>query len=542
MGVEGGGWEAAELAASSVVCWVWVSMSSVCARASGAHIGDVPEKTPGSQNSTAGTFRMVSRVPERDHQFIQDFGHTRHATPPPDGGCAPPVPPWVRRHGGNWDAGDGAWSPGGRRMLRIRHWRGPRDHGPIRRSRDERLIGGVAGGLSRRIGCDPTIVRVVIVLVSLSGFGVMAYVLAWLLIPVDGEEQAILARSLSDRRGIALALAFVPLLVIALLVGSTLGASWVNSFALPAIVSAAGLILIWRNADPDEQAFLHELAEPVLGLTQPAQGAGRFARPLVRLLVAVLLLAGAFYALQGAHPSRTSFRLLAGLLLVIAAIVAVFGPWWLRLARDLVVERQARARAEERAEMAARLHDSVLQTLALIQRRADQPQQVVQLARAQERELRSWLFDGKAPGAAGAEDATLAAGVHRIQADVEDVHGVAVEVVVVGDCELDDGLRALLAAAREAAVNAAKWSGAGSVALFAEAEPDSVSLFVRDRGAGFDPDAVGEDRKGIAESIRGRMARYGGTVAIRSSPGTGTEVSLTMSPDPARRNRSAAPT
>ncbi|HKA98698.1 MAG TPA: ATP-binding protein, partial [Streptosporangiaceae bacterium] len=214
------------------------------------------------------------------------------------------------------------------------------------------------------------------------------------------------------------------------------------------------------------------------------------------------------------------------------------GPWWLRIARDLVIERQARARAEERADMAARLHDSVLQTLALIQRRADQPQQVIQLARAQERELRSWLFDGPPPGSVAGQGMTLAAGVRLIQQEVEAQHEIAVEVVTVGDCELDDDLSALLAAAREATVNAAKWSGAPVVSLFAEVEPTEVVLFVRDRGRGFDPETVPGDRKGLAESIRARITRRGGSATVRSAPGEGTEVSLVMPRAAGRRQPS----
>jgi signal transduction histidine kinase len=174
------------------------------------------------------------------------------------------------------------------------------------------------------------------------------------------------------------------------------------------------------------------------------------------------------------------------------------------------------------------VHDSVLQTLALIQRRADQPQQVVALARAQERELRSWLFGGRPPGSIDEAAMTLAGGVRQIQQEVEAQHGVAVEVVLVGDCPLDDDLAALLAAAREATVNAVKWSGAGVVSIFAEVEPGEVSVFIRDRGRGFDPAAVPADRKGLAESVRARMARRGGSATIRSTPGEGTEVSLTM--------------
>jgi signal transduction histidine kinase len=177
--------------------------------------------------------------------------------------------------------------------------------------------------------------------------------------------------------------------------------------------------------------------------------------------------------------------------------------------------------------MAARVHDSVLQTLALIQRRADDPQRVIRLARAQERELRSWLFDGRAPGSLD-HHMTLAAGVLLIQQEVEAQHEVAVEAVTVGDCELDDDLSALLAAAREATVNAVKWSGAAVVSLFAEVEPTEVSLYVRDRGRGFDPEAVPGDRRGLAESVHARMVRRGGSATVRTVQGEGTEVSLTM--------------
>ena len=242
----------------------------------------------------------------------------------------------------------------------------------------------------------------------------------------------------------------------------------------------------------------------------------------------MILLAGGVAALQSAHENIALLKPLAGVALLISAIVVLLGPWWLRIARDLVVERQARVRAEERADIATRVHDSVLQTLALIQRRADQPQQVIALARAQERELRSWLFDGRPPGSIDGQVKTLADGIRVIQQEVEAQHGVAVEAVTVGDCALDDDLAALLAAAREATVNAVKWSGAPVVSLFAEVEPHEVSVFVRDRGKGFDPAAVPADRKGLAESVRARMARRGGTANIRSAPGEGTEVSLAM--------------
>ena len=203
----------------------------------------------------------------------------------------------------------------------------------------------------------------------------------------------------------------------------------------------------------------------------------------------------------------------------------MLGPWWLGLTRDLVTERQARVRAEERADMAARVHDSVLQTLALIQRHADDPQQVIQLARAQERELRSWLFDGRPPGSLGDESTTLAAGVRLIQAEVEAQHHVSVETVIVGDCALDDELIALLGAAREATVNAAKWSGAPVISIFCEVEPAGVTLFVRDRGrasipARFPPTARGSPSRFAAASL-------------------GTEERRTSAASPVRERRSA---
>jgi len=402
--------------------------------------------------------------------------------------------------------------------------RGPRTDGPLRRRREDRLVAGVAAGLAARTGIDVTVIRIAFVVASLlSLFGAAAYVVAWLLLPADGADSPIGTRAAADRRGIALAAGLGSALIVLFFIASALGAGWFGSLAWPLVISVVGLTLIWRNSPADEHAVLRRLAEPLLGLAEP----DRRPRFLVRMsAAAVLLICGLGFLLAG-RPSHALLRPLAGMMLVVAAIVVGLGPWWLRIARDLVIERQARARAEERADMAARVHDSVLQTLALIQRRADQPQQVIQLARAQERELRSWLFDGP-PGAVTGEGTTLAAGVRLIQQEVEAQHGIAVEAVTVGDCQLDDDLGALLAAAREATVNAAKWSGAPVVSLFAEVEPAEVVLYIRDRGRGFDPGAVPGDRKGLAESIRARVARRGGSATIRSAPGEGTEVSLVM--------------
>ena len=410
--------------------------------------------------------------------------------------------------------------------------RRPPGSGPLRRSREDRLAGGVAAGLAARTGLDPTVVRTGFVVATVFGLiGAAAYVLAWLLIPAEGADANIAARALTDRRGIALVAGLASLLVLVLVIASALRASWVGSLAWPLVISVAGLTLIWRNAPPDEQAVLRRLADPLLGLAEGGGGSRR--RIAARVAVAAVALVWGLSWLLTGHQVAGALREIAGVILVVAAIAILLGPWWVRIARDLMVERQARIRAEERADMAARVHDSVLQTLALIQRRADHPQQVIQLARAQERELRAWLFDGQAPGSLDGQDMTLAAGIRLIQQDVEAQHEVPVEAVTVGDCELDDDLRALLSAAREATVNAVKWSGAPVVSIFAEVEPSGVTLFVRDRGRGFDPAAVPPDRKGLAESIRARMARRGGTAAVRTAPGEGTEVSLTM---PRRRH------
>jgi signal transduction histidine kinase len=392
----------------------------------------------------------------------------------------------------------------------------------------------VAGGLAERTGFDPTLVRIVFVVLALvSGFGLIAYVVGWLLLPAAGVDRSIGIRAVSDGRGIALALSVVPVLIVVELVASALDAGVVASAAGPVLLSIGGLVLVYRNADPEERAWLRRVVEPLarLGSVRRHSLGGSVLRIALGLALA---LAGIALLVVG-HPNPTAWRALAGALLVMVAVVVIFGPWWLRLARDLVLERQARVRAEERADMAARVHDSVLQTLALIQRSADQPQRVIQLARAQERDLRSWLFsDRPAVGAAPAKVATLADGVARIAAEIEADHGISVDAVTVGDVTLDDDLTALLAAGREATLNAAKWSGAPTIAVFVEAEPRSVSMFIRDRGVGFDPASVPAGRGGLAESVLGRMTRHGGTARIRSELGEGTEVELTMPIRPRR--------
>jgi signal transduction histidine kinase len=398
------------------------------------------------------------------------------------------------------------------------------DGQPLRRPPDDRLAGGVAAGLAEWRSFNPTTVRIALAVAALisTGWAVPFYVLGWLLIPAKGEDASIAARARHDSPGVVLAIALASLLAVFLLLAGPLNDGAIETYLWPQVISVAGMTLIWRNAPDAERA----------GLQRLVQFEGRAARRASRLRVAgaVVLLAGGLGWLLSQHEGTQLLAPLGGFLLVVAAFVLLLGPWWLRIARDLVIERQARARAEERADIAAQVHDSVLQTLALIQRRSDDPQAVVQLARAQERELRSWLFEGRAPG--DADVSSFAEGVRQIQRDVEARHGVPVEVVTVGDCALDIRLSALLAAAREATVNAAKWSGAAVISVYAEVEPDKVSVAVRDRGQGFDPAAVPGDRKGVAESIHGRMIRHGGTATVQSTPGEGTKVTLEMELQP----------
>jgi len=390
------------------------------------------------------------------------------------------------------------------------------------------MAGGVAGGLSARFGIDANLFRIAFILVAVgAGTGLAAYVVAWLLIPADGSTTSIGRRALADRRTVTIALAFVTALVAVLLVLGAAGLSFTAGLIWPASIAVGGLVLVWRGADDEERAHLSELVgrAPLIGSPEYRTRRSTVARVVVGAVIVVI---GLGVLVASSRPTLATVRTVIAANVVIVGVLVLFGPWWLRLARDLALERRERVRNEERAAMAATVHDSVLQTLALIQRAAGDQGEVTRLARAQERELRAWLFEGRAPGSFNREVSTVAQAVSVIEGDVEASHRVAVESVTVGDCELTTELHALLGAGREATVNAAKWSGASVVSLFVEVEPAQVSVFVRDRGRGFDPGAVATDRQGIAESIRARMTRHGGTVVIRSAPDQGTEVELVM--------------
>lgn len=266
-----------------------------------------------------------------------------------------------------------------------------------------------------------------------------------------------------------------------------------------------------RGAEPDEQ----DLASAALG--REASRVSKIGFAVGILLGAALLLLWANGALEAAG------RVALAALVVTIALMLISAPFWLAMVRRLGTERVARARSEERSEVAAHLHDSVLQTLALIQKRSDDPEQVARLARRQERELREWLSDDQPTR----PDERLADALRAAAAEIEDSHGAPIEAIVVGDAALDERTEALVGAAREALTNAAKFaSEGGPVRLYAEIENGDARVFIDDSGPGFDPGAIPDDRHGVRESIIGRMKRHGGRAEIRSEPGDGTEVEL----------------
>ncbi len=338
------------------------------------------------------------------------------------------------------------------------------------------MIAGVSGGLGQYFDVNPVLYRVgFVVLTFFGGAGIVLYGAAWLWM---------------TGRGL---LAIVGLVVAGGLVLRALGLS--THVAVALVLIALGLTVIWRRGG----SLRHE------GGPLSIAGVVLFAAGVIVLLF------------QGGTSGFLAPAAIAGALLLIG------GPWLWQLAVERDAERAARIRTDERAEVAARVHDSVLQTLALIQRHAGEPKRIAALARRQERELRGWLYgDGAASGE------TLAGALGDAAAEIEETYGVQVEVASGGDTPLDDNVRAVVLAAREAMQNAAKFSGAEEISVYAEAGSDGIGVFVRDRGAGFDRAAVPTDRHGLSESIEGRLARAGGRATITSAPGEGTEVELRL--------------
>jgi signal transduction histidine kinase len=362
---------------------------------------------------------------------------------------------------------------------------------PVIEAEDRKLL-GVCASLARQFNVSAAFVRIAFIVLTIAGgVGVALYGLAYIVMtspeaaldPTAVAQQAVA----SWREGAGAGL-------IAAAIAVALHARW--RVVLPIGAGAATAIVMLRSG---------------IARTQRGRVGGGL------MVVGAVLVASALPSIGGVQ----SFAF--ALIVVLGASVLLFGPWWLGMARALTAERTARIRAQERAEVAAHLHDSVLQTLALIQRRAGDPAEVAQLARRQERDLRAWL---NADETAAAD--TLHGALLRIAAEIEEQHGVVVEVVCVGDRPLDDDTAALAAAAREAILNAAKFAGAARIDVYAEASEEGAEVFVRDRGAGFDIGAVPADRRGVRESIVGRMERHGGQAHVRSTPGEGTEVELTL--------------
>jgi signal transduction histidine kinase len=411
----------------------------------------------------------------------------------------------------------------------------------LRRDTEHGMVAGVCAGLGRRLDVDPLLLRIVFAATTLaSGVGLVAYVLAWILMPAEAKAGAAVkaASAGRSRRGtveVALGVAF--LLLAVLLAFRELGLPFSDVLTWPLVLVAAGGVLIWRQSWGSPGAVADVLAPARAGTRATARAAlagvtAGESRPAVisRIGIGVTLVIAAaivFLEFTGALAAATDVALAA--LVVAIALGVIFAPFFVRLLTSLSVERAERIRSQERAEVAAHLHDSVLQTLALVQKRAGDPREVAALARRQERELRAWLSGGPAHDAG---ERWLAAELESAAQDVEHAHGVPIDVVAVGDAQLDRDGEALVAAAREAMLNAAKFAGGGAVAVYAEAAGDRLEVFVRDRGPGFDPAAVPADRRGVRESIVGRMERHGGRAAIHASPGGGTEVELVLERSP----------
>src|SRR5262249_24266142 len=343
-------------------------------------------------------------------------------------------------------------------------------------SSEGRVLAGVCSGIAETAGVDVTLVRLVFALLALAGgAGIVLYFALW-------------AWSRSDRAWWAI----LALLVAGSLLLRAVGLS--DRAVVGVVLVAAGLAFAWRRG-------------------------GSF-RPDAPLSYGGLALAGVGAVVLFGSGSAPTSVLAPGA--VAGALLLIARPWLWRLPLARRARRSAGARTQERAAVAARVHDSVLQTLALIQRHAAEPRRVAALARRQERELRGWLYADRPLGDDGT---SLIAALATAAADVEELHGVRVELASSGDARPEGPL---VLAAREAMTNAAKFAGVDEIDVYADVGDEEIAIFVRDRGVGFDPAAVPEGRRGIRESIKGRLERAGGTAVVTSAPGSGTEVELRL--------------
>lgn len=408
--------------------------------------------------------------------------------------------------------------------------------GRLRRYPDRGPMGGVCAGLAEHFGVSAWLVRVVVaLLVMVGGFGVAVYAIAWALIPVAPESAAAPRRPRRWRERVALVLGILSADALIRAAGVRFGENRLPEIlgvVWPAVLGGCGLALVWRPTVRPVQGAAARRA----GLRGGLDAARTLDAP--RVIVGGVLVALASAGLLHAVGALHSISAAIAVVVAMAAVLSLlFVPWLVSLGRSASEERAARIREEERAELAAHLHDSVLQTLALIQRRAGDSREVAGLARRQERELRHWLLAGTPAGA----PQTLAAALQGAAGEVEELHGVRMEVVTVGDAPLDPRLEAVVLAAREAMTNAAKFSGCEQVDLYAEVAEGRLEVFVRDRGVGFDPARVPADRRGLCDSILARMHRHRGSANIRSRMGEGTEVELTMAGEPTWAAAAAAP-
>lgn len=394
------------------------------------------------------------------------------------------------------------------------------------------VVGGVAAGLGDYFGISATKVRIVLAALCVVGFaGAIVYGLGWLFIPARPEglapprdaEQVALGTPAElraeQRTGRVLVLAGI---VAALLGGFTVTAN-IFAIAVPLVVVAVGAGLVWRELDVAGTGEAGAAERPLAALA-----GDRFALLRIAAGVALVVVGLAIAVLREIDVAQFGTAVVV-IVAALAGIALLTVPLWMRMLRTVEAERAAAVREKERANIASHLHDSVLQTLALIQKRADDPAQVAKLARRQERELRQWLF---AAGERSRNDPdSVAAAVERIAEEIEDTYELQVsQVVVGGDAPLGENEAAAVAAARECLVNVAKHAGVERADVFCELYPlddeAALEIFVRDRGRGFLPEEVPEDRKGLALSVRERVENHGGSVRVRSRIGSGTEVAI----------------
>ena len=393
------------------------------------------------------------------------------------------------------------------------------DDDRLQRRSDRRIVSGLSGGIADALGVDVAYIRAAFIVLTLTGgVGVVLYGIGWLAttdrVTDSPSGRIILGSSSETTRAIGLQLVLAGVVV----AFSSAGVAVHPSIMWPVSLTLFGFANVWAYGDNRQR----QLLQAILPSSDPTSNGSR-RDTLIRLTIGGGLVAA---GLIMTFTSTAAFRQVGSVALAVTVttvgLLLVLAPWVLGLLRQLTTERRQRIRSEEKTEIAAHLHDSVLQTLALIQASADPEQQAV-LARIQERELRSWLFgDDDEP------DATLKVMMEAVGAEIEKAHRTAVDVVTVGDAPADADVAAIVAATREALINAAKHSGRRTVSLFTEVGSKAIEVFVTDQGLGFEPDSVDPDRHGISESIVGRMQRHGGTATITASPDGGTEVHLTL--------------